>query len=341
MVKVSIIIPVYNSEKYLSRCIESIIAQSYKNIEIICVNSGSKDKSLDILRYYCSTDNRIIIINKENEGVSCARNAGLNSAKGEYIYFVDSDDYIQNNAIEKAVSYSDKDIDLVIFKANIISPTQNTEDTRDKACCKLLYNGKVKFNDKKIFNTNVHLWNKMYKNSIIKQNNILFPNGLHYEDAAFFYKYTAFCKYACYTSDTLYNYCITKNSIMDRTYQKDKIAIDHLHIIKNLHDFFSEKKMLNHKSELLENLFIKYFELAYTYSPNDNKSDVLEAASLYAKELFSQSKKPIIINLNKKKYKKALVPHLNTVQKIFSIKNLYGYKFITILCLTFKLKKHG
>ena len=97
---ISIIIPVYNVSKYLRACLDSVINQTYKDLEIICINDGSTDDSLEILKEYSNKDNRIIIIDKKNEGVSAARNDGIENAKGEYLFCIDSDDYIDNNFIE-------------------------------------------------------------------------------------------------------------------------------------------------------------------------------------------------------------------------------------------------
>ena len=101
--KVSIIIPVYNSERTLERCLDSVINQTYKNIEILIVNDGSKDKSLEIMKEYQKKDNRIMVINQENKGLSGARNAGLDKATGEYVTFIDSDDYIKANLIKDTI----------------------------------------------------------------------------------------------------------------------------------------------------------------------------------------------------------------------------------------------
>ena len=100
MSKISIIVPVYNTEKYLSKCLNSLIKQTYKDIEIIVVNDGSKDKSLEIAKKFAKQDNRIKVFNKENGGLSSARNFGIEKASGEYIGFVDSDDYIKENMFE-------------------------------------------------------------------------------------------------------------------------------------------------------------------------------------------------------------------------------------------------
>lgn len=104
MPKISIIIPVYNTEKYLSRCLDSAINQTLKDIEIICVNDGSTDNSLDILKEYAAKDNRIKIISKGNEGAAITRNIGINVATGEYIGFIDSDDYVDLDYFEELYS---------------------------------------------------------------------------------------------------------------------------------------------------------------------------------------------------------------------------------------------
>ena len=101
MTKVSIIVPVYNVEKYLKRCLESLVNQTLKDIEIICVNDGSTDGSLAILNEYVRNDDRIVVINQENSGQSVARNRGIDVAKGEYIGFVDSDDWVCEDYFER------------------------------------------------------------------------------------------------------------------------------------------------------------------------------------------------------------------------------------------------
>lgn len=106
--KVSVIVPVYNVEKYLEKCLETLISQTLKDIEIICINDGSKDSSLNILKKYALNDERIKIIDKHNEGLSAARNDGLNAATGEYIGYVDSDDWVDLNFYEKLYNAAKK-----------------------------------------------------------------------------------------------------------------------------------------------------------------------------------------------------------------------------------------
>lgn len=123
MCKVSIVVPVYNVEKYINRCIESIINQTYKNIEIILVDDGSTDSSGEICDKYSEKDSRIKVIHKQNGGLSDARNSGIDIATGDYLLFVDSDDYIDINLIKNMQQYMDKNIDLIKFKMIAVDET--------------------------------------------------------------------------------------------------------------------------------------------------------------------------------------------------------------------------
>jgi len=117
MVCISVIIPVYNVENYLKECLESVINQSFEDLEILCINDESTDNSLNILKEYKNRDSRIQIISQENAGVSAARNTGLNNSTGDYIYFMDSDDYLELEALEEMINLSKNyDLDLLIFE---------------------------------------------------------------------------------------------------------------------------------------------------------------------------------------------------------------------------------
>lgn len=184
---ISVIVPIYNVEIYLDRCIESIVNQTYKNLEIILVNDGSTDNSLTICQKWAKKDNRIKVIDKENGGLSSARNAGLDIANGEYVSFVDSDDYIDKNIYDEMIK------NIIITKSDIIScsiqeiqnngnkiNTLNKKDTilNSEECIKDLL-----FNHKRI---TPYAWDKLYKKDIIGSSR--FIEKLKFgEDAPFAY----------------------------------------------------------------------------------------------------------------------------------------------------------
>ena len=127
MPKVSVIIPVYNTSKYLNQCLESIQNQTFTDFEAICINDGSTDSSLEILKEFASKDDRFIIINKKNEGQGIARNLGIQQANGEYIIFIDSDDWLETEGLEKAYKKIKEDsADILIFDFYFFSDKDQT-----------------------------------------------------------------------------------------------------------------------------------------------------------------------------------------------------------------------
>lgn len=259
MIKVSIIIPVYGVEKYIRQCIESVLNQTYKNIEVIVVNDGTKDNSMKIIEEYIR-DNRIKIINKENGGLSSARNRGIEEATGKYIFFVDSDDWLENNTIEELIN--------------------NLEDEEILECNFFIYDEITNIKERnklKISNYEVHkekqfyeplemvVWNKLYNRKFLNDNNIRFLEGVIHEDVEFTIKTFVKVKKVKYINEYVYNYRINrKNSIMYKVKKKEykeqsKESLKE--IVKNLEDIyktFSENKKLLLK---INRLKIEIFKL--------------------------------------------------------------------------------
>lgn len=168
---VSIIVPIYNVEKYIKHCVESIMAQTYKNIEIILIDDGSQDLSGEILESMKSLDQRIIVVHKQNEGVSAARNDGIDIANGEYFVFVDGDDWIDERFIEAFVNTIEElDTEIVISYKNLIDDEPANYELAKKGiitssmAIEQLYLGKI----------GVAVWNKIYKKNFIKSNGLKF-----------------------------------------------------------------------------------------------------------------------------------------------------------------------
>lgn len=208
---ISVIVPIYNNEKYIDRCIASIVNQTIDKIEILLVEDGSTDNSLELCKKWATKDNRIKIIHQENKGVSAARNSGLEIAKGKYIGFVDSDDYIEKEMYEmllKAINI-DKKIDLAVcdIKDDNNSVESNTEvfeiiDKKNVISAKFPLGG--------------YVWNCIYKREIILKNLIKFDPKITYgEDMIFFVNYIKNINNnnVAHVKLGLYNYSITENSI--------------------------------------------------------------------------------------------------------------------------------
>ena len=183
MIKVSVIIPVYNVEDYIEQCIESVINQTLKEIEIIIVNDGTKDNSIKKIEKYLS-DSRVILINKENGGASSARNAGLKIAKGEYISFIDSDDFIEPVMLEE-LYLNAQEADIIFSDAIIFN-----EKKKEKRKLEYRYWKNINYGEGKVFWGKVPIvpWGKIYKKDFLDFNNIKFEEGIINEDILFTFK---------------------------------------------------------------------------------------------------------------------------------------------------------
>ncbi|MDO4199570.1 MAG: glycosyltransferase [Clostridia bacterium] len=210
--KVSVVVPVYNGEKYLDKCLDSLTSQTLNDIEIICVNDGSKDNSLNKLKEHQEKDPRIIIIDQKNSGEAGARQRGLDEAKGEYVAFVDQDDYVDKNAYETAYnSIIENDADIVVYGWRNFTEGNNKIIRND---CK--FNNKIIFEDwfeAKTERASIYVWNKLYKRSLITDNNIRFDIELKVcGDECFNMCVYPFAKKIVHIPYTFYNYRMNNNS---------------------------------------------------------------------------------------------------------------------------------
>lgn len=193
MVKISVIIPVYNVDKYLKKCVDSILCQTFQDFEIICVDDGSSDKSLEILQEYKRKDDRFVILQQHHTGAGAARNNGLKLAQGEYIHFLDSDDFFEPTLFEEMYDHARKfNTDIVVCSSNKVNDKGEVTETLspnfpiniDKVPMEKIFN-KQDFKDD-IFSLLIPVvWNKLFLKSFIDKNNLEFPQLLIYEDIAF------------------------------------------------------------------------------------------------------------------------------------------------------------
>lgn len=244
MTKLSIIVPVYNVEKYLPKCLESLIKQTLKDIEIICVNDGSMDNSLAILKEFASKDSRIKIIDNQHQGVAKTRNTGIEQSTGEYIGFVDSDDYIDIDFFEKlynSATKSNSDIAIAsILKHKNFFNIYNAKYTKEETA--ITIQDKIKLcEDKKHFF--FYAWNKIYHSGFIKENNIKFSEGQIYEDVMFAIKALYYSNKIISVYGTKYHYIEHENSL---TKYKDKTGEKEHDLIKaysELQEFCNSKNI--------------------------------------------------------------------------------------------------
>ncbi|OCG44233.1 hypothetical protein A9G35_08310 [Gilliamella sp. Choc5-1] len=320
---ISIIVPVYNCDNFLEKSITSLINQTFENIEIICINDGSIDNSLDILNNFSKKDKRIIVIDQENNGPAEARNKGLKKSRGEYIMFCDSDDWYEPAMCEKMLeTIRSKSVDLVICSCNVVKDEQ-TYNLRDSDIDyhKLTYYGLHSLTYPFKTRVNSVLWNKIFKKSIIEQYNIDFPSGYYHDDMVFVLQYLC-CSKTIYAIDIhLYNYLLRSNSIMHQTYfsPKDrKKMFDTIDVMKYFLIKLSDNNLLNDNkayfivilSGLIKwivsilsskeeiNFFLDYcnetilFDLDLDYFPDiENKSHLLNIKNKYYQPFYQEDNK--------------------------------------------------
>lgn len=305
MAKLSLIVPVYNVEKYLQKCLESLIKQTLKDIEIICVNDGSMDNSLAILKEFASKDSRIKIIDNQHQGVAKTRNTGIEQSTGEYIGFVDSDDYIDIDFFEKlynSATKSNSDIAIAsILKHKKFFNIYNAKYTKEETA--ITIQDKIKLcEDKKHFF--FYAWNKIYHSGFIKENNIKFSEGQIYEDVMFAIKALYYSNKIISVYGTKYHYIEHENSL---TKYKDKTG-------EKEHD------LVKAYSELQEFC-------------NSKNIEIPERLNYYTKENFG-----FILNLYKGKYQSKI-----QLFNIFTIATISNYSetrnLITILGFKIKIAK--
>ena len=252
MPEISIIVPNYNTEKYLPRCLESLIHQTFKDIEIILIDDGSKDKSVDIIKKYAEKDSRIRLIEQENAGPAKARNQGLERATGKYLMFCDSDDWYEPNMCE--VMYNtiqNKKVDVVCCHNFFDCEKDLSVSEKENRLVKKYYNpnrsGKYILNGKNILSTNVVLWNKIWRRDLIEKYHIRFPEGHEHDDDAFWYMYAFVTKDIFYLKDKLYHYFLRAGSIMStQVNEKPKNRIDRLSISDYVLEFLLKNKLQKH-----------------------------------------------------------------------------------------------
>ena len=256
MPEISIIIPVYNSEKYLPKCLEALANQTFKDIEIICINDGSKDKSLEILNQFAEQDSRFKVFTQKNSGPAAARNQGLQNASGKYLMFCDSDDWYEPNMCEIMYkTITEQNVDVVQCCAVVEREFDSSNRKNIEAYINAKETGKFQLQNSNFHLVNALLWNKIWKKSIIDKYNIYFPDVFNHEDDAFSYIYRFVCKDFFILDKYLYHYIVRNNSLMEVYKQNQYNKFSRIIISEFIGNFLITNKLLEKNKNLLLNIF--------------------------------------------------------------------------------------
>lgn len=252
-IKFSLIIPTYNVEKYIEKCIRSIIEQNYDNYEIIIVNDGSTDKSIDVINKI--NNKKIQIFNKKNGGLSSARNYGLTKATGDYIWFIDGDDYIEPGSLKKLNNIIQKEkYDCICFEYNIVKNDVKIPEI-DK---------KNNYNEKDFPLIAVSACTKIFNRKFFVNNSFKFYEGILFEDLELIPYVLCISKNIYFLEEQLYNYVQRNGSIMNSLSEFKKNRDDKFIALDNLIKKFKNAQIYDEYSSELEYLVIKHLILVYT-----------------------------------------------------------------------------
>lgn len=331
----TVIIPVYNVERFFNRCIESVTAQTIDSLEIICVNDGSKDASLALCDLWAKKDKRIRVIDKPNGGQSSARNVALKSTHGYYVFMIDSDDWIDHNMFYHMINKMRGEIDVVDCGLNIVFDKDNENKYLMKRLSKI-YNSKYdkieNINEQNMLKARCIVCNKLFKSKIFEKNNITFSEGLIFEDNEVVFKYLSYCRKIFYIGKNFYNYyqnssgtmASVRGSMSQKTY-------DFLSIFTNIYNFFINYNNPNNYKTFLTNKYFGFISMAYSWALDEKKPVIREEICKWSKqfnELYIENIKDV---LNKKYNKVRALNHI--VVSLTSYPARINYVYNTIKSL--------
>ena len=244
MIKISVIVPVYNVEDYLTNCLNSLVNQNYKQYEIIIINDGSTDNSVSIIENYSKKYPKLIkYYNKSNGGLSSARNYGINKSNGEYLLFVDSDDSLEPDTLN-ILNNNINNNDILVFNMNVI---------RNKIKLPIYeFNNRINNNIKKYIVANPSACNKLIKKEVLTKNHLKFEEGIYYEDLNLLPTLVKYTKNINFINNALYNYYVRNNSIMNENNYNVK-QDDIFKVCNNLYSILNKDYSLE-----IEYLFIEH-----------------------------------------------------------------------------------
>lgn len=257
----SVIIPIYNCEKYLSRCLDSILNQTYKNIEIILVDDGSTDSTPNICKEYICENKNIVYFRKNNAGVCSARNKGIELSKGDYLLFVDADDYISSNYIEKLVNYAIKNHSEMVKTGYTLIDKDKKSETKNNYSEQ---NIKKINKDYTLFLTSSYfgyVWGTLIDSRIIKNHKIMFDKNLKFaEDLLFIFECFKKCQIVSYLNDVGYYYCENVESMTKKGNMEIRIkeCYDNIYVFSKFYDYIPDKELVSAKICSRLNMKLKY-----------------------------------------------------------------------------------
>lgn len=307
MPKISVIVPIYNVEQYVSDCLQSLVEQTLSDIEIICVNDCGKDKSMQIVKEFAARDERIRIVkNWRNRGLSYSRNHGMRYARAPYVMYCDSDDMFMSDTCEKMYNaITTYNTDVVIGNIHIIYEANHDLKESDAKFFRVPTVGVFDIPQNKKYICYGSAWGKIFRRDIIIDNKLTFPNGLKHEDEFFWPAFCSIAKRVGFIDDVIYQYRRRAGSIMNVAYKQNKLNLDPLKIVKLYFKYTNRQNVFwAQRNWFWGEMVPAMLSAAIKYSGGDKEPECLNFLYRFIKQNWS----PYGINLDIQK----------TVQKIMS-----------------------
>lgn len=265
--KVSVIVPVYNCEKMVDRSLERLTHQTLKDIEIVCVNDGSTDGSLEVLEAWAKKDKRIKIVSQKNGGLSAARNTGIANASSPFLMFCDADDEFDDRMCEIMVrAIEQEEVDIVACGTEVKYDAHSEIAESDRNYYRIKFSGRNYINETITAKTDVSVCDKLFKTEIVKKYKIAFPYKLNNEDYYFYNAYMSVAKTIFFVNQKLYTYIRHEDSIMSENFDKHSYSPDHLLIAKELFGFYKDHGFLEKHTDFFWNQFSESYWFSYEHS---------------------------------------------------------------------------
>jgi len=324
MPKVTVIVPVYNVEAYVGKCVDSILRQSFSDFELILVDDGSTDGGGGICDSYAEKDARIRVIHQKNAGLGGARNTGIEAAAGEYLLFVDSDDTVEPETLEKAMGKSESlQADILAFSFRSVDESGNTLSVFHENLPKEKPLSPMR--DKQVFLSSPSAWNKLYRRCLFKDTGVRFPPRVWYEDVRTTFKLFLSAKSIVFTDDILYNYLIRQGSIMQNSNVRRNVEI--MEAFRDLISYFKESGRYEEFRNELEFLCIDHILISASVRviKIDKKSPLLhEFRDFLEKNFPAFRENPYLHTLRRNRrivYRLLLKKRYRLVGLIFAVKS--------------------
>ena len=348
--KISVIIPVYNVEKYLARCLDSVLAQHFPDVEILCIDDGSTDGSLSILREYAARDSRIRVLEQKNSGASAARNAGLEAAKGRWIAFVDSDDEVLPG-IWTTLLDDAGDADAVCFSAEEVREENGQRTPVDSGYFDVPFQGPRTLTDSDVIHLSMTVWDKLFCREKIEECALRFPGGVRFEDNVFVLNFFALHRNVHFKQRRLYRYIRREGSVMDEAFHKKPgLAFDLIRILDPIHDFWTSHALLPQKKTIFERICLERLHFALEICLLWERPGIVYAVARLFHDWNERPDDPFLQNIVDGRVSIRLgsfvgrdlsLLHLKPLQRLLYIGNVRGRKVFCLLgFILFSWKKH-